>query len=184
MCCSIITLTKAISFIYFSSNLLRLIAKKNARKLGCTYFSLSNNRTVWNNGIGWKFPGRKINVGYGIIILGGKFTLKITSNLYFRPKKCTTNVKIWFAGIADILKHVGNDLPWRVVLTCYQASSLKIPSKFTAIVKPDKNTSKENTKPALSKHCQRHNGPRYCFYNLSYLYNYKACKFSIKETSS
>ena len=58
-----------------------------------TYFSLSNNRTVWNNGIGWKLPGRKINVGYGIIILGGKFTLKITSNLYFRPKNAQKMLK-------------------------------------------------------------------------------------------
>ena len=33
----------------------------------------------------------------------------------------------------------------------------------------------------LSKHCQRHNGPRYCFYNLIYLSSYKAGKFSRKE---
>ena len=57
------------------------------------YFILSNNRTVWNKGIGWKLPGRKINVGYEIIILGGKFTLKITSNLYFRPKNALKMLK-------------------------------------------------------------------------------------------
>ena len=31
------------------------------------------------------------------------------------------------------------------------------------------------------KHCQRHNGPRHCFYNLNYLSSYKAGKFSSKE---
>ena len=34
------------------------------------------------------------------------------------------------------------------------------------------------------KHCQRHKGPRHCFYNLNYLSNYKAGKFSSKQNSS
>ena len=34
------------------------------------------------------------------------------------------------------------------------------------------------------RHCQRHNGPRYCFYNLNYLSSYKAGKFTRKENSS
>ena len=34
------------------------------------------------------------------------------------------------------------------------------------------------------KHCQRHNGPRHCFYNLIYVSIYKAGKFSRKENSS
>ena len=36
-----------------------------------------------------------------------------------------SSLLIWFAGMADILKHVGNDRPWCVVLTCYQASFKK-----------------------------------------------------------
>ena len=36
----------------------------------------------------------------------------------------------------------------------------------------------------IEKHCQRHNGPRHCFYNLNYLSSYKAGKFSSKENSS
>ena len=34
------------------------------------------------------------------------------------------------------------------------------------------------------KHCQRHNGPRHCFYDLNYLSSYKAGKFTWKENSS
>ena len=71
----------------------------------CKYFSLSNGYlcTVWNNRIGWKYPHRKINVGYRIIIYGGifqkwiiphmgllkfhnTFASKIPSNLCSRPK--------------------------------------------------------------------------------------------------
>ena len=37
-----------------------------------TYSRLSNNRRVWNKRIGWTFASRKINVWYGIIVLGGK----------------------------------------------------------------------------------------------------------------
>ena len=36
------------------------------------YSRLSNNRRVWNNRIGWSFLSRKINVWYGITVLGGK----------------------------------------------------------------------------------------------------------------
>ena len=40
------------------------------------YFILSNNRRVWNKGIGWKYTFGSINVWYGIVVLGGNF-LKI-----------------------------------------------------------------------------------------------------------
>ena len=36
------------------------------------YSRVSNKRRVWNNRIGWTFASRKINVWYGIIVLGGK----------------------------------------------------------------------------------------------------------------
>ena len=36
------------------------------------YFWLSNKRRLWNNRIEWTFASRKINVWYGIIVLGGK----------------------------------------------------------------------------------------------------------------
>ena len=36
------------------------------------YSRLSNKRRVWNNRIGWAFVSRKINVWYGITVLGGK----------------------------------------------------------------------------------------------------------------
>ena len=37
------------------------------------YSRVSNNRRVWNNRIGWMFPIKLINVGYGIVVLGGNF---------------------------------------------------------------------------------------------------------------
>ena len=37
------------------------------------YFILSNNRRVWNNGIGWKYTFRSINVWYGIVEVVGNF---------------------------------------------------------------------------------------------------------------
>ena len=36
----------------------------------------------------------------------------------------------------------------------------------------------------MTKHCQRHNGPRHCFHNLNYLSSYKAGKFIRKENST
>ena len=44
------------------------------------YSTVSNNRRVWNNRIGWKFTSRKINVQYGITVLGGKI-LKIDKSM-------------------------------------------------------------------------------------------------------
>ena len=37
------------------------------------YFILSNNRRVWNKGIGWKYTFRSINVWYGIVEVVGNF---------------------------------------------------------------------------------------------------------------
>ena len=34
------------------------------------------------------------------------------------------------------------------------------------------------------KHCQRHNGPRHCFYNLTYLSSYKAVERKIEVKDS
>ena len=45
------------------------------------YSRLSNKRRVWNNHIGWTFFSRKINVWYGITVLGGK-PQKINKRLY------------------------------------------------------------------------------------------------------
>ena len=71
-----------------------------------------------------------------------------------------SSLLIWFAGMADILKHVGNDRPWCVVLTCYQASFKKgqlnssqwkphLNSLQLILLNLTKNTSKQITKPAL-----------------------------------
>ena len=43
------------------------------------YSRLSNKRRVWNKYIGWKFGIRKINVWYGIIVLGRKKSQKSIS---------------------------------------------------------------------------------------------------------
>ena len=37
-----------------------------------TYSRVSNNRRVWNNRIRWTYAPAKLNVWYGIIVLGGK----------------------------------------------------------------------------------------------------------------
>ena len=37
------------------------------------YSRVPNNHRVWNNRIGWMFPIKLINVGYGIVVLGGNF---------------------------------------------------------------------------------------------------------------
>ena len=36
------------------------------------YSRVSNKRRVWNNRIGWTFISKKINVQYGITVLGGE----------------------------------------------------------------------------------------------------------------
>ena len=48
------------------------IVSKNYEKI-LPYSRVSNNRRVWNNRIGWMFPIKLINVGYGIVVLGGNF---------------------------------------------------------------------------------------------------------------
>lgn len=42
-------------------------------KMFFQYSRVSNNRRVWNNHIGWMFPIKLINAGYGIVVLGGNF---------------------------------------------------------------------------------------------------------------
>ena len=46
---------------------------ENARNRILIYSRLPNNRRVWNNRIGWMFPIKLMNVGYGIVVLGGNF---------------------------------------------------------------------------------------------------------------
>ena len=54
------------------------------------YFSLSNNRTVWNNGIAWQKNKRRVWNNH----IGWKIYFENHIKPVLQTKKCTKNVKI------------------------------------------------------------------------------------------
>ena len=106
-----------------------------------SYSRLPNNCRVWNNHIGWTFPIKLINVGYGIVILGGKFTLKITSNLYFRPK-CAQKMLKFDLKIIKIffIKSKGQGLinVWYGIRACWVENLGKINKHTPTLIRQSK----------------------------------------------
>merc|ERR1712020_373610 len=70
-----------------------------------------------------------------------------------------------------------------VIVTIFVFVIVSVIVIITVITLINHSDTKQQIHQLKQKHCQRHNGPRHCFYNLNYLSSYKAGKFTRKETS-